>query len=60
MKKVKVAIDYPWCGVPSDEYDFEVDDNATEDEIIEQANETLNEMIWNRVGSRIEVDGELI
>ena len=37
MKKVKVAIDYPWCGISSDEYDFEVDDNATEDEIMEQA-----------------------
>lgn len=60
MKNVKVVIDYPWCGVPSDEYDFKVDDNATEDEIIEHANEILNEMIWNRIGSRIEVDGELI
>lgn len=60
MKKVKVAIDYPWCGISSDEYDFEVDDNATEDEIMEQANEILNEMIWNRVSSRIEMDGELI
>ena len=60
MKKVKVAIDYPWCGVKSDERDFEVEDNATEEEIIEQANEILNEMIWDRVGSRIEVDGESI
>ena len=60
MKNVKVTIDYPWCGVPSDKYDFEVHDNATEDEIIEHANEILNEMIWNRIGSRIEVDGELI
>lgn len=60
MKKVKVAIDYPWCGVPSDEYNFEVEDNATEDEIIEQANETLNEMIWDRVSTRIEINGELI
>lgn len=60
MKKITVFIDYPWCGVPSDEYDFEVEDNATGEEILEQANEILNEMIWNRVGSRIEVDGELI
>lgn len=60
MKKVKVAIDYPWCGVPSDEYEFEVEDNATEDEIEEQATEILNEMIWDRVGTRIEVEGEPI
>lgn len=49
MKKITVFIDYPWCWVPSDEYDFEVKDNATEEEIIEQANEILNEMIWDRV-----------
>lgn len=60
MKKVKVAIDYPWCRVPSDEYEFEVEDNATEDEIIEQATEILNDMVWNRVSTRIEVEGELI
>lgn len=60
MKKVKVSIDYPWCGVPSDEYEFEVEDDITEEEIVEQATEILNDMVWNRVGTRIEVEGEPI
>ena len=60
MKKVKVVIDYPWCGVPSDEYEFEVKDSTTKDEIVEQATEILNDMIWNRVGTRIEVEGEIL
>lgn len=60
MKTVKVAIDYPWCGVHPDEYEFEVEDNATEEEIIERANEILNDMIWNRVGTRIEVNGGML
>lgn len=60
MKKVKVTIDYPWYGVPSDEYEFEVEDNTTEKEIEEMATEILNDMVWNRVGTRIEVNGEII
>ena len=60
MKKVKVAIDYPWCGVPSDEYEFEVEDSATKEEIAEQSAEILTEMIWNRIGTRIEIDGEML
>ena len=60
MKKVKVAIDYPWCGVQSDEYEFEVEDDTTEEDIEERAYEILNEMIWNRVGTRIEVNGEML
>lgn len=60
MKKVTVAIDYPWYGVKPDEHEFEVEDDTTEDEIIEQANEILNDMIWNRIGTRIEVDGEIV
>lgn len=60
MKKVTVAVDYPWCGVQPDEYEFEVEDNATEEEIVEQATAILNDMIWNRIGTRIEVDGEMI
>ena len=60
MKTVKVAIDYPWCGVQPDEYEFEVEDNATEDEIAEQATEILNDMIWNRISTRIEVEGEIL
>lgn len=60
MKTVKVAIDYPWCGVRPDEYEFEVEDDTTEEEIVEQATEILNDMIWNRIGTRIEVNGEII
>jgi hypothetical protein len=52
MKRYEAAIDYPWCGVPSDTYEFEVEDDATEEEINEIAFEVLNEMIWERVDTR--------
>ncbi len=52
MKKYKAAIDYPWCGVPSDTCEFEVEDDATEEEIDKIALEILNEMIWERIGTR--------
>ena len=52
MKRYEVAIDYPWYGVPSDTYEFEVEDDATEEEIDEIAVEILNEMVWNRISTR--------
>lgn len=60
MRKVKVGIDYPWCGVPSDEYEFEVEDNATKEEIEKIAIEYLNDMVWNRISTRVEIEGEML
>ena len=50
MRKIKAYIQFPWAGIPDDEFEFEVADNATEEEINEEANEVINEMIWNRIG----------
>lgn len=51
MKRYEAAIDYPWCGIPSDTHEFEVEDDATEEEIEEIALEVIQEMIWNRVST---------
>lgn len=60
MRKVKVGIDYPWCGVQPDEYEFEVEDSATKEEIEKIAIEYLNDMVWNRISTRVEVEGEML
>lgn len=49
MRKIKAYVEFPWAGIPNEEYEFEVNDDATEDEINEIANEVINEMVWNRV-----------
>ena len=51
MRKIKAYIQFPWAGIPDDEFEFEfeVGDDATEDDINEIANEVINEMIWNRI-----------
>lgn len=51
MKKIRAFVSYPWAGVRDDEYDFEVEDDATEEEIDELAKEYIEELIWNRVSS---------
>lgn len=51
MRKIKAYVCYPWAGVSDDEYEFEVEDNATEEEIDELAHEYINELIWNRLSS---------
>ena len=49
MRKIKAYIQFPWACIPDDEYEFEVENDATEEEINERANDIINEMIWNRV-----------
>lgn len=49
MKKIKAYVCYPWTGISDDEYEFEVEDDATDAEIDEIANEAINELIWNRL-----------
>lgn len=49
MRKIRAYVEFPWAGIPNEEYEFEVNDDATEDEINEIANEVINEMVWNRV-----------
>ena len=50
MRKIKAYIQFPWAGISNDEYEFEVADDATEEEINKEAYEAINEMIWNRIG----------
>ena len=45
MRKIKAYIHFPWAGIPDDEFEFKVADDATKAEI----NEVINEMIWNRI-----------
>lgn len=49
MKKIKCTIHYPWAGIQDDECIVEIEDDATEAVIEEIANETLEEMIWDRI-----------
>ena len=55
MKKIKAYVSYPWAGISDDEYEFEVEDDATDAEIDEIANEAINELVWNRVSGGWEV-----
>lgn len=55
MKKIKAYVCYPWAGVSDDEYEFEVEDDATDAEIDEIANEAINELVWNRLSGGWEV-----
>ena len=50
MRKIRAYVEFPWAGISDDEYEFEVNDDATEEEINEIANEVINEMVWNRIG----------
>ena len=49
MQKITGYISYPWAGIPDDEFDFYVEDNATDDEIDEAFNEAVQEVVWNRL-----------
>lgn len=49
MKRIIGYIQYPWAGVPDDEFDFYVEDDATEEEIDEAYNEAVQEVVWNRL-----------
>lgn len=55
MKKIKAYVSYPWAGISDDEYEFEVEDDATDAEIDEIANEAINELVWNKVSGGWEV-----
>lgn len=55
MKKIKAYVSYPWACISDDEYEFEVEDDATDTEIDEIANEVINELVWNRISSGWEV-----
>ena len=55
MKKIKAYVCYPWASVSDDEYEFEVEDDATDAEIDEIANEAINELVWNRLSGGWEV-----
>jgi hypothetical protein len=63
MKRIKCEIHYPWAGVEPDVEYLEINEEdyigLTDKEIEEMALETLQEMVWNRVGATWEVeDGE--
>ena len=49
MKKIRAFVSYSWAGINDDEYEFKVEDDATEEEIDELANEYIEELVWNRV-----------
>lgn len=49
MKKIRVYVSYPWAGIPDEEYEFEVEDDATDAEIDEIANEEIADIVWNRI-----------
>lgn len=55
MKKIKAYVSYPWAGISDDEYEFEVEDDATDAEIDEIANEAIDDMVWNRLSCGWEV-----
>lgn len=55
MRKIRAYVSYPWAGIPDDECEFEVGDDATDAEIDEIANEAINELVWNRVSCGWEV-----
>lgn len=55
MKKIKAYVSYPWAGIPDDEYEFEVEDDATDAEIDEIANEAIDDIVWNRLSVGWEV-----
>lgn len=55
MKKIKTYVSYPWAGISDDEYEFEVEDDATDAEIDEIANEAIDDMVWNRLSCGWEV-----
>lgn len=55
MRKIRAYVSYPWAGIPDDEYEFEVEDNATDIEIDEIASEVINELVWSRVSGGWEV-----
>ena len=45
MRKIRAYVSYPWAGIPDDEYEFEVEDNATDIEIDEIASEIIDELV---------------
>lgn len=51
MRKIRAYVQFPWAGIQDDIYEFEVEDDATEEEINKEANEVINEMVWNRISS---------
>ena len=55
MKRTRVYVNYPWAGIDDDEYELEVNDETTEDEIADMANEIINALVWNRLSSGWEV-----
>ena len=49
MKKIRCYVCWPFAGASDEEYEIEVEDNATEAEINELAVEVCNDLIYNRV-----------
>ena len=54
MKRIKCSVYYPWPGIEDDEYTFEVEDDATEEEVEQLANETLMDLVFNRISTNWE------
>lgn len=55
MKKIKAYVSYLWGGISDDEYEFEVEDDATDAEIDKIANKAIDDMVWNRLSCGWEV-----
>lgn len=55
MKKIKCSIYYPWAGIEPDEYIFGIEDDATEEEIEQAANETIMDLVFNKVSTSWEM-----
>lgn len=49
MRKIRCYVCWPIVGASDEEYEIEVEDNATEEEINELAAEVCNDLIYNRV-----------
>lgn len=58
MKTIRVRVGFAWAGIPDDIEEFEVDDDATEEEIDTEAYEYAEEMIFDRAGWDWEVVNE--
>ena len=58
MKVVRVRVGFAWAGIPDDLEEFEVDDDATEEEIDKEAFQIAENMIFDRAGWDWEVVNE--
>lgn len=54
--KIKIRIEYPWCGVPDDVETIDIENGLDLETIENIVAETAGDMVWERVSYSWEVE----